>query len=364
MKTKYSDLIEIRESAIAFKIQPENGDWRDFIPNEQFNEVLRKVVNSVYNNNADFHKPFWISGTYGSGKSHAGAVIKHLLCDPIDDIREYIECEYRDESLALLRSDILNLRSKKRLFPVSLYGIVNMAAAEDLPFVLQTHIVDALNREGIEFEVQTDFDHYIADIEKDGEFWSLIIERDAQLKALAPSTELLIDKLSDRDISVIRHIKNALRRQNRVIPLQSDDLEKWIFEVQDKLAAQGVYDGLLIVWDEFTDVLKSAFGLSALVTLQGISERMMMAKNNSYFLFISHPSALDCLQVEEREKTKGRYHYMPYNMETVSAYKIMSRKFRIIDDDVVYEHKRSAFIGPHEGLYSEFAEISTSTHNL
>lgn len=361
MKTKYSDLIEIRESAIAFKIQPENGDWRDFIPNEQFNEVLRKIVNSVYNNNADFHKPFWISGTYGSGKSHAGAVIKHLLCDPIDDIREYIECEYRDESLALLRSDILNLRSKKRLFPVSLYGIVNMAAAEDLPFVLQTHIVDALNREGIEFEVQTDFDHYIADIEKDGEFWSLIIERDAQLKALAPSTELLIDKLSDRDISVIRHIKNALRRQNRVIPLQSDDLEKWIFEVQDKLAAQGVYDGLLIVWDEFTDVLKSAFGLSALVTLQGISERMMMAKNNSYFLFISHPSALDCLQVEEREKTKGRYHYMPYNMETVSAYKIMSRKFRIIDDDVVYEHKRSAFIGPHEGLYSEFAEISTST---
>ena len=119
MKTKYSDLIEIRESAIAFKIQPENGDWRDFIPNEQFNEVLRKVVNSVYNNNADFHKPFWISGTYGSGKSHAGAVIKHLLCDPIDDIREYIEVEYRDESLAFLRSDILNLRSKKRLFPVS-----------------------------------------------------------------------------------------------------------------------------------------------------------------------------------------------------------------------------------------------------
>lgn len=76
MKTKYSDLIEIRESAIAFKIHPENGDWRDFIPNGQFNDVLRKVTNAVYNNNADFHKPFWIAGTYGSGKSHAGAVLK------------------------------------------------------------------------------------------------------------------------------------------------------------------------------------------------------------------------------------------------------------------------------------------------
>lgn len=54
MKTKYSDLIEIRESAIAFKIHPENGDWRDFIPNGQFNDVLRKVIDAVYNNNATF----------------------------------------------------------------------------------------------------------------------------------------------------------------------------------------------------------------------------------------------------------------------------------------------------------------------
>ena len=360
MKTKYSDLIEIRESAIAFKIHPENGDWRDFIPNGQFNDVLRKVIDAVYNNNADFHKPFWIAGTYGSGKSHAGAVVKHLLCDKVEDIREYIEREYKDDSLALLRSDILNLRDKKRLFPVSLYSNENMAAAEDLPFVLQRAIVDALKADGIEFEVQTDFDNYINDINKDSEFWSLVIDRDPQLKALAPTAEVLIKKLHDCDTSVIRHIKNALRKQNRVVPLHSDSLEDWIFEVQDKLAAQGVYDGLLILWDEFTDVIKSSFGLSILVTLQGISERMMMAKNNSYFLFISHPSALDNLQVEEREKTKGRYHYMPYNMETVSAYKIMSRKFKFDEDDVYYEHRRRAFVEPYEKLYKEFAIISTS----
>lgn len=225
---------------------------------------------------------------------------------------------------------------------------------------MQRAIVEALKAAGIEFEVQTDFDNYINDINKDSEFWSLVIDRDAQLKALAPTTEVLINKLHDCDTSVIRHIKNALRKQNRVVPLHSDSLEDWIFEVQDKLAGQGVYDGLLILWDEFTDVIKSSFGISILVTLQGISERMMMAKNNSYFLFISHPSALDNLQVEEREKTKGRYHYMPYNMETVSAYKIMSRKFKFDEDDIYYEHKRSAFIGPYENLYKEFATISTS----
>lgn len=362
MKTKYSDLIQIRESAIAFKIHPENGNWKDFIPNKQFNDVLENVIKSVYNNNLDFHKSFWIAGTYGSGKSHAAAVIKHLLCDDIEDIRDYVETEYKNISFNLLRSDILNLRKKKRLFPVSLYGIENMSAAEDLPFVLQMRIVEALKEEDIEFEVQTDFDKYVEDIAANDIFWLDIIESDNQLQAIAPTTEILVDKLNKHDISIIRQIKNALRRRNRVIPLQSDNLEKWMFEVQDYLTANTLYDGLLILWDEFTDVLKSAFGNSILVTLQSISERMMMPKNNSYFLFISHPSALDSLQIEEREKTKGRYHYMPYNMETVSAYKIMSRKFILNgEDDSDYKFKRDAFISHYENLYEDFAKMSTST---
>lgn len=57
MKTKYSDLIEIRESAIAFKIHPENGDWRDFIPNGQFNDVLRQV-------GSDYQRLAYITNDY------------------------------------------------------------------------------------------------------------------------------------------------------------------------------------------------------------------------------------------------------------------------------------------------------------
>ncbi|KAA6313213.1 hypothetical protein EZS27_035976 [termite gut metagenome] len=87
MATKYSDIVTLRESRAAYNIKDEqSGDWMNFIANEQFNGILQKVIASVRNNNIDNHKSFWISGTYGTGKSHAGAVIKHLLCDTVDNI--------------------------------------------------------------------------------------------------------------------------------------------------------------------------------------------------------------------------------------------------------------------------------------
>lgn len=88
MTTKYSDIVTLRESTPAYNIQSEKENaWKSFIANDQFNDILRKVIQSVRNNDISLHCSFWIDGTYGSGKSHAAAVIKHLLCDTLEDIQ-------------------------------------------------------------------------------------------------------------------------------------------------------------------------------------------------------------------------------------------------------------------------------------
>lgn len=132
MATKYSDYITIRESKPAYNIgREEQGEWETFIPNEQFNEILRKVISAVRNNDQDAHKSFWIDGTYGTGKSHAAAVIKHLLCDKVEDIREYLDTEYASRQYDLLRQSVYDVRNSKRLFPVNLYGTESIAHKED-----------------------------------------------------------------------------------------------------------------------------------------------------------------------------------------------------------------------------------------
>ena len=331
MATKYSDIIALRGQKAAYNIQTEeDGAWRVFIANEQFNDILRKVISAVYNNDTNVHKSFWIEGTYGTGKSHAAAVIKHLLCDPVSEISEYVNEEYKDPKYAVLRNSIFDLRTKKRLFPVTMYGQNNIAHKDDLPLQVQGEVKKALLSAGLELDVKTDYDTYVSHILANRQMWDLILQQNPKLSSFTPTTDKLIANLKEQDSGTLTKVKEVLRERRLNIPVETEKLSEWFFDVQNKLAETTDYDGILLIWDEFTDVMKSDIGLSLLVDLQRLADETMNAQNNSYLFFISHPSALNSLKAEERDKTKGRYLYMRYNMEPVSAFKIMSRKFKLV----------------------------------
>ena len=337
MATKYSDIIALRGQKAAYNIQTEeDGAWRVFIANEQFNDILRKVISSVFNNDTNVHKSFWIEGTYGTGKSHAAAVIKHILCDEVSEISEYVNEEYAAPKYNVLRQSIFDLRTKKRLFPVTLYGQNKIAHKDDLPLQVQGEIKRALMKAGIDIDVKTDYDNYVANIQNNRAMWDLILDQNPKLSSYTPTTDKLIANLQAQDSGTLSKVKDVLRDSGIDIRLDSEKLSSWFFEVQNKLAQSTPYDGLLVIWDEFTDVMTSDIGPSLLVDLQRLADETMNAENNSYLFFISHPSALNSLKAEERDKTKGRYIYMKYNMEPISAFKIMSRKFKLIgtEDDL------------------------------
>lgn len=337
MATKYSDIIALRGQKAAYNIQTEeDGAWRVFIANEQFNDILRKVISSVFNNDTNVHKSFWIEGTYGTGKSHAAAVIKHILCDEVSEIAEYVNEEYAAPKYNVLRQSIFDLRTKKRLFPVTLYGQNKIAHKDDLSLQVQGEIKRALMKAGIDIDVKTDYDNYVAHIQNNRAMWDLILNQNPKLSSYTPTTDKLIANLQAQDSGTLSKVKDVLRDSGIDIRLDSEKLSSWFFEVQNKLAQSTPYDGLLVIWDVFTDVMTSDIGPSLLVDLQRLADETMNAENNSYLFFISHPSALNSLKAEERDKTKGRYIYMKYNMEPVSAFKIMSRKFKPVgtEDDL------------------------------
>lgn len=359
MATKYNDIVTLRSMKPAYNIKYEGpDDWKSFIANDQFNDLLRKTISAVRNNDADNHKPIWIAGTYGSGKSHAGAVLKHLLCDSIDKITEYVDEEYHDSKYDLLRNSLMNLRHDTRLFPVNLYGQQDIAHEADLSLQLRKEVKNALKKEGISITVQTDFDNYIQHIENEPAFWEMLIQNNDELRSVAPSTDKLKSRLRSCDTEVLDRMRMALRNGGYSIPLQTANLQNWLFEVQGELRKQGTYKGLLIIWDEFTDIVRSDIGVQLLKILQNIAEAMMSPENDSYFLFLSHPSALNSLKEAERTQTMGRYHYVTYNMETVSAFRIMSKKFKVEDRDK-YELHRQYFCSILDELLTEFSSSST-----
>ena len=115
MITKYSDIVDLRSGRSTYYLEDEKeGDWSVFIVNDQFNDILRTVVRSVMNNDLDVHKSFWIEGTYGTGKTHAGDVLKHLLSDDVSAIKDWLWEEYKLPKFENLRQSVFDLRKKKR----------------------------------------------------------------------------------------------------------------------------------------------------------------------------------------------------------------------------------------------------------
>lgn len=361
MATKYSDIIELRGQKAAYNIQKEeDGAWRVFIANDQFNDILRKIINSVYNNDTNVHKSFWIEGTYGTGKSHAAAVIKHLLCDPVSEIAEYVNDEYKDSKYDVLKSSIFDLRSKKRLFPVTMYGQNKISNKDDLGLQMQGEIKKALLKEGLDLNVTTDYDIYVSHIQNNRQMWDLILQQNPKLSSFTPTTDKLITNLREQDSGTLSKVKDVLRDTGIDIRIETEKLSDWFFDVQNKLAETTEYDGILLIWDEFTDVMKSDIGLSLLVDLQRLADETMNTENDSYLFFISHPSALNSLKAEERDKTKGRYLYMRYNMEPVSAFKIMSRKFRLIGTEEELQQISRSFYDKCAPLLNAFTVNSSN----
>lgn len=354
----YNQIVTLRAMRPAYNIKEESGDeWKTFIANDQFNDLLTHTIRAVRNNDADTHKSIWIAGTYGSGKSHAGAVIRHLLCDSVDDIRDYVDAEYHHAKYDMLRNSLYQLREKKRLFPVNLYGQQNIAHEEDLSLQMQREIKTSLKEAGIDLTVQTDFDMYVQHVEQQPAFWEALIGQNPMLAAVAPDTKKLKQRLQSSDPTVLDYVRESLRKGGYDIRLQSKDLQQWIFEVQNALREKTDYNGLLIIWDEFTSIPQSSVGMNLMEQMQKIAEAMMNEENDSYFMLISHPSALGSFNADKRNQTIGRYHYITYNMEPVSAFKIMSRKFMIVDD-AMYQKRQNRFFSLHSDLLNIFSQGS------
>lgn len=358
MATKYDDIIKLRGGKAAYNIAEEkNGEWISFIPNEQFNSVLRTVLKSVRGNDIDNHKSFWINGTYGTGKSHAVAVISHLLGDDENDIREWVDYEYSSGKFAQLRSSIYSLRKEKRLLTVKLYGLNAMTHPNDLALVLQKAVTTTLWANDIDICVPTDFETYINQIQKNSEIWDHLIESNTSLSSIVANREQLIDNLQDNDLGTFHRVSDTLRKSGLNVRMDNNSIKQWFIEVQNKLTELGMYNGLLIVWDEFTDVMTDAIGIPVLKELQELSEKFMNEENSSYLFLISHPSAFDKVGSEQLKQTDGRYHRMKYNMESVSAFKIMSRKFEVVDKER-HEQMCNQFYQMNPDLLNAFIQTS------
>ena len=327
----YSDFIQMQNYLPVYDITAESSNrlWASFIPTNQFCDLLQQTMTAVSSSDKFKRKSIWVQGTFGTGKSHASSVVRHLLCDRYEDVNFYFN-KIEDPSL---RAQVDNFRKNKHFFSVVIKGV---EGAYDLPrfsLSLQRQVKEALNAAGYSnIVVKSDFESAVQYVEAHMQYTQDAIDKHEDLKDIAPTPESVISLLKDNNIQAYMELEEALYKTVGV-PLTTKNVSEWLAEVEHAIETEGIADGLIIFWDEFTSIME-AIGSDRINVLQNIAEKSQSC--NLFLFLISHRVEDQVTSGSKREDVKtmnDRFYTIRYMMDEVSTYKVMRHTFDIQGDD-------------------------------
>ena len=327
----YSDFIQMQNYLPVYDITAESSNrlWASFIPTNQFCELLQQTMTAVSSSDKFKRKSIWVQGTFGTGKSHASSVVRHLLCDQYEDVNFYFN-KIEDPSL---RAQVDNFRKNKRFFSVVIKGV---EGAYDLPrfsLSLQRQVKEALDAAGhSNIVVKSDFESAVQYVEEHMQYTQDAIDKHEDLKDIAPTPEAVISLLKGNNIQAYMELEEALYKTVGV-PLTTKNVSEWLAEVEHAIEAEGIADGLIIFWDEFTSIME-AIGSDRINVLQNIAEKSQSC--NLFLFLISHRVEDQVTTGSKREDVKtmnDRFYTIRYMMDEVSTYKVMRHTFDLKNED-------------------------------
>lgn len=220
MATKYSDFIHLQNFLPVYDILDESSSsWQSFIPTTQFDEMLQRSLTAITSTEVSKRKSVWVRGTFGTGKSHASAVIKHLLCDNFDAINSYID----NIKNPALKAQLRNLRQKKRYFAVTLKGVEKAYDIPRFTLSLQRAVTAELKSKAPDFVVSSDFTAAINWIESHRRiFETEVIPNSEELDDIISTADDAIGMLKtggpDFYITVEKAIRETTRHRDPFLP--------------------------------------------------------------------------------------------------------------------------------------------------
>lgn len=352
MATKYSDYIKMQDFLPVYDMTDETPDiWRTFIPTKQFCDLLQRSITAITSTEISKRRSMWVRGTFGTGKSHASSVVRHLLCDDAKEIDSYIQNIPNDAT----RAQLTAIRKQKRYFPIVLKGVEGAYNIPRFSLSIQRETKKALVAAGYtDLVVRSDFDKAIRWVEGHKARIPELLELSDELMSEAPTYEKLLAELKVNDIDVFMHLEEVLAADDTY--LSSDSISDWLVEVENAIEEAGIANGLIIFWDEFTSVMDTLKS-DRINVLQNIAEKAQ--KNNVFLFLISHRNE-KVLDEKGKDITKmgDRYDLVDYMMDEISTYLILRHTFNIPNEEKLIIASWGIKNQIDKGLYDYLCESS------
>ena len=295
--------------------------WLGFYPHDSFVEILRELLKNLEGGN----KTLWITGAYGTGKSHASLVLQKLFMDDEARVLKWLSLRKAQIPEPVHRG-LLARRGENALvvYDVNADGV---DAKNQFLMRLQRGITKALEAGGHTIPLKGKLDEVIERIRQDEPHF--FAERDAMqarlshLNAGIKTADALENKLRDanQEAGLVSDAMRVLVARHIYLDLSAEDFLAW---VDASLKANGL-SKLVYIWDEFSSFMER--NRSELKTLEQLAEAAQQGR--FYFVPVTHTdiSSYVAAGSESAKKANNRFTFKRLDLPNETALKLAADAF-------------------------------------
>ncbi|MDN5363002.1 MAG: hypothetical protein PWQ91_63 [Eubacteriales bacterium] len=313
---KYADYLAVKEDFIpVFSEEVDKlhrGSWKAFIPHQQMKELLEKLIAALDRGSRSDTKPFWLTGAYGTGKTFASFVVKHLLEDELAEVEEYFK---KYDSISYLWSRFKQLREKNgKYVVVYLSGSGHITSDRRLLLEVQQAISERLRALGYETFIPGIIDQMLEKLSILN--WEALFAKHRSRFRSANSAEEVIKDLQGKNLEVSEIVARVLEEEGVALTDSAKAVKEWLKEV----IVRNNLGGIVFIWDEFTEFFNHNRNVTTLQKLAHATQEMPF-----YWFLVTHRSLsqFTTLDEENRRKLQDRFHNCRLEMEEVTAYTLL-----------------------------------------
>ena len=295
--------------------------WLGFYPHDSFVEILRELLKSLNGGK----KTLWITGAYGTGKSHASLVLQKLFTDDETRVLKWLDSR-KAQIPDPVRKGVLERRGEKTLvvYDVNSDGV---DAKNQFLMRLQRGITKALEAGGHTIPLKGKLDEVVERIRQDEQHFfakrDAMQERLSHLNAGIKTADALEKKLRDSNLEsgLVSDAMRVLEARHIYLDVSENDYLSW---VDAALQANGI-SKLVYIWDEFSSFMER--NRSELTTLQEVANAAWQGR--FYLVPVTHMEITSYVAAgsDSAQKLNNRFTFKRLDLPNETALKLAADAF-------------------------------------
>lgn len=329
--------------------------WLGFYPHDPFVAILRELLKSLEGGN----KTLWITGAYGTGKSHASLVLQKLFTD--DDARFQKWLALRSAQIPEPVQKGLQARRSENTLVVYDVNSDGVDAKNQFLMRLQRGITKALEAGGHTIPLKGKLDDVIERIRQDEPHFFATRDkmqtRLSHLNAGIKTADALEKKLRDakQEAGLVSDAMRVLEARHIYLGLSAEEFLAW---VDASLKVNGM-SKLVYIWDEFSAFVDR--NRSELKTLEQIAEAAQQGR--FYFVPVTHTEISSYLAAasESAKKANTRFTFKQLDLPNETALKLAADAFVVKPEKATeWRQERDALWHSVNGLAENYMVVNNA----